>query len=107
MSSDPNDLAPLTPEHFLIGRPLLALPSNSNGAMVSYAPCWQLVQRMMGEFWARWQKEYLKQLLARSKWRGLQKNVTIGDLVLIKENNVAPMCWPMGRITKTYKGHDG
>lgn len=50
----------LTPGHFLIGRPLEALPDSS----ISYPPnnglCrWHLCQALVRQFWQRWSSEYL------------------------------------------------
>ena len=43
----------------------------------------------------------------RSKWITKQANVKPDMLVLIKEDNMPPQFWKMGRIVKTYTGPDG
>ena len=35
------------------------------------------------------------------------QNVSIGDIVLVKDVNVPRLCWKKGRITKLIKGNDG
>lgn len=69
ISRDANDLAPITPGHFLIGRPLVALPSSSTvqSKRPSLYNRWSLVQDMVNQFWKRWSSEYLHTLQQRGK----------------------------------------
>ena len=68
MSSDPNDFRPLTPGHILIGGPLTSFPqidlSDTGSNRLS---AWEHAQKMREHFWKRWHKEYLNQLIVRSK----------------------------------------
>ncbi|XP_035213254.1 uncharacterized protein LOC118187155 [Stegodyphus dumicola] len=60
MSSDPNDFSALTPGHFLIGAPLLAIPeSDLSDVKSSRLKRWSLVQQTVQHFWKRWCAEYL------------------------------------------------
>ncbi|XP_068617432.1 uncharacterized protein [Battus philenor] len=65
--------------------------------------CTQLKQ----SFWKMWYKQYLNTLQNRPKWRLVNNNVTVGRLVILREDNCPPMSRPMARITKVYPGHDG
>lgn len=107
-SSSNQDFLPLSPGHFLIGRPLTSVPSpalldaNPN-SLRRFARLEQIRQH----FWARWQKEYISELQQRSKWRTNHAKLNIGDLVLIKEENTSPLNWRMGRIASLFPGSDG
>ena len=61
----------------------------------------------MSTFWNRWQAEYLSQLQGRLRWsKSSPRKITPGTFVLIKEDNVPPMQWPLSRITETHLGKD-
>lgn len=109
LSDDPNDLVALTPAHFLVGEPLVTLTESEdvNETQPWRLTRWELVQQMYQHWWTRWHNEYVTSLLQRPKWRESERNLMVGDLVLIKEDNVAPSHWIMGRIKLTYPAPDG
>lgn len=108
LTSDPNDLLPLTPAHFLIGKPLTSTPEPS----ISHLPSgrlsrYQLLEQIRQNFWSRWSKEYVSEMQQRTKWRKNQDQVSEGTLVIVKEDNLPPMRWKMGRIVSLHPGKDG
>ncbi|GIY00586.1 hypothetical protein CDAR_19901 [Caerostris darwini] len=42
----------------------------------------------------------------RTKWRKPEENLQVGDLVIIKESNLPPATWSLGRISEVYPGED-
>ncbi|CAK9816150.1 hypothetical protein ANTPLA_LOCUS8900 [Anthophora plagiata] len=87
LSPDPNDFCALTPAHFLI--------------------VWQHTQRIKQHFWSRWYKEYLNELNIRTKWRqNSAGRLKVRTLVLIKEENLPPCQWRLGRIWEIHPGED-
>lgn len=69
LSSDPSDMSALTPGHFLIGEPLLALPERDQlTTSLNYLSRWKLVSQLAQHFWSRWSRDYLSQLQKRNKW---------------------------------------
>ena len=108
VSDDPDDLEPLTPNHFLLGRPSLKLITSTEYDIRS-APRqkWKQVQSISNQFWDRWSKEYLVTLTTRSKW--FKTNVTPreGDLVMVLEKNLVRSQWTLGRINRAFKSDDG
>ena len=48
---------------------------------------WKRVQHLSSIFWKRWKVEYLNALQRRHKWTSPQRNVSTGDVVLIRDNN--------------------
>jgi hypothetical protein len=92
LSSDPNDLNPLTPGHFLTGAPLNAIPEqDTTFTATNRLFRWQRVSQAQQHFWKRWSKEYLGHLQHRRKWKRSTPDVTINDLVIIREDNTPPV----------------
>ncbi|XP_018376005.1 PREDICTED: uncharacterized protein LOC108769484 [Trachymyrmex cornetzi] len=91
LSDDPSDMSALTLGHFLIGRPIIAVPEESvleiNPDRLS---CWQLVSSMREQFWRAWSHDYLLSLQTRTKWRDAAPNLEVGDLVIVK-NPLLPL----------------
>lgn len=109
ISNDPNDLTPLTPGHFLIGEPLTALPQpDVRDVPQNRLTRYQRISQLKQHFWSRWSREYLSNLQQRPKWAQVQKSLDLqGALVILKDDNVPPMQWRMGRIVETHPGRDG
>ncbi|XP_059056144.1 uncharacterized protein LOC131850012 [Achroia grisella] len=109
ISDDINDLQPLTPGHFLIGVPPIIVPERSYITdNINRLNRWQLVQRMVQHFWDRWTREYLSRLQQRPKWTKRHNNdIKIGDLVIVKDENLPPGKWSLARIIDVHPGDDG
>lgn len=106
-SSDPNDPRPLTPGHFLIGEPLVNVAEpNYDTNSVSCLNRWQFVQKMVQSFWKRWSHEYLSTMVNRYKWTHQVPEPNIGQIVLIKEDDLPPSRWLLGRIVEKHPGAD-
>ena len=65
------------------------------------------VQFLVEQFWKRWVTEYRPTLQRRRRWIQGQPNFKIGDLVLVKDDNITRCQWPLSRILKTFPGSDG
>lgn len=108
LSPDPNDLEFLSPGHFLIGQPLVALPEFPLREVVpNRLSRYQMLQQMAQNFWARWSLEYLHVLQQRLKWTDKTSPPRVGDLVLVKDANLPPLRWRRGRIVNLFPGKDG
>ena len=98
---------PLTPGHFLIGRPLEALPdSSASYRSISLLRRWHLRQHLIRHFWKRWATEYIDIIRRFTKWHHPSRNLQVGDVVLLQEDNLIPTKWPLGCIVNTYPGKD-
>lgn len=105
LTEDPDDTY-LTPGHFLIGGSLISRPQ-ADPDIINLPTRWQLIQALNKGFWKAWSKDYLQQLQNRTKWRVPCKNLQVGDVVLVKEDNTPPGKWALGRIQELYPGQDG
>ncbi|XP_055527713.1 uncharacterized protein LOC129720280 [Wyeomyia smithii] len=107
LSSDPTEPEVLTPGHFIINRPLLAIPEPS----LMHLPTnrlshWQRIQQLREHFWKRRSKEYVTELQVSGKWTNKRNNIRPGMIVVLKEDNLPPQCWRLGRVVKVYPGAD-
>lgn len=109
LSSEPTDTEPFTPGHFLVGSNMLAPPQvDRRDSPANRLKEYELVQKHLQRTWARWYPEYLQQLQARVKHISSKPiDLKEGQLVVIKEDNIPPTLWPMGRVTKVHPGKDG
>ena len=99
----------LTPGHFLIGRPLEAIPE---GSCVPHSSSlikrWYLWQSVVQHFWQRWSKEYLCHLQRYAKWNVPSENLKVGDVVCLRgEQITTPTQWILGRIKEVHPGPNG
>ncbi|XP_025192036.1 uncharacterized protein LOC112592240 [Melanaphis sacchari] len=109
LSSDPTDLRALTPGHFLIGSSLNSIPDIDVSAMASNRlRRWQRTIQLTQQIWHQWRTEYLSQLQGRKKWL-TSKGAPLkeGTLVILREENIPPLHWRLGRVTKILAGNDG
>ncbi|CAB4040773.1 PREDICTED: uncharacterized protein LOC107358620, partial [Paramuricea clavata] len=103
VGSDPDDVEPLTPAHFLAAGQLMPLlPSEIQVDEVSPKRRWLFLQSIMLKIWKRWQKEYLPCLQRRPKWNQTVRNLEPGDLVLILDPNQPRGRWLRGKIEETF-----
>ncbi|UYV70185.1 hypothetical protein LAZ67_7002111 [Cordylochernes scorpioides] len=108
ISGDPNDLAVLTPAHFLLTSSSSCVPEEDLLTVgVQLLPRWKMVQKMVQHLWRQWSTDYIHNLQQRHKWRMPRPNVATGSLVLVREEHVPPAKWIMGRVVEIHPGKDG
>ena len=86
-SPDDDGVEVLTPGHFLIGQPLSALPDPSSYRTVSLLRR-HLCQYLVRHFWQRWSMEYLSTLSKFNKWHCSSRNLSVGDVVVLREDGI-------------------
>lgn len=107
MSSDPHDYEALTPGHFLIGRSINSIPEpNLSEVADNYLSRFQRTTKLVQIIWKKWSRDYLNHLNLRNKWQFEKDNVNPNDMVLLKDNNLPPYKWKLGRIKEIIKGSD-
>lgn len=58
---------------------------------------WQRVTKVVQTIWKMWQRDYIHHLQQRNKWMFQKDNVNEGCMVLLKEDNLPPSKWSLGR----------
>ncbi|XP_059222203.1 uncharacterized protein LOC131996641 [Stomoxys calcitrans] len=105
ISEDPTDLIPLTPGHFIRGAALMAIPEEYSDNL-SLMNRWQRLKSLQIMFSKRWKNEYVCELQRRYKWKSSQQNLEKDDFVVVKEDNLPPTEWCLGRVIKVFTGQD-
>ena len=106
VSSDARDPIPISPNKLLMmcDAPIL-LSNNINSNYSQHR--WRQVQYLADQFWLRWKKEYFLCLQKREKWLKKERNVQIGDIVLMIDMCKTRAHWPLGRVVKVTEAKDG
>jgi hypothetical protein len=108
VSEDVKDLEPLTPNHLLLlqsgAAPLIQETVKSD---LYSRRRWRQVQYLADIFWKRWIKEYLPSIQLRQKWTKTERNIEVGDIVIVIDENAPRSTWLLGRILETFTGSDG
>lgn len=105
-SSDHKDLTPLTPNCFLIQRSNAKLPPGVYEAN-TLKGTYEMVQKLANDVWKLWQDDYLPGLMARAKWRSIQRNLQENDVVLVVDKGLPRNKWIVGRVLKTIPDKNG
>jgi hypothetical protein len=107
LSNDPGDPLPLTPGHFLVGEPLINICDRSyDDDSIVGLDRWILCQKMVCGFWKKWSKDYLLNLNQRYKWNDKLKEPNVNEVVILREDNVPPAKWVLGKIVEKHPGLD-
>ena len=107
--NNPLTAEPLTPNHLLTMKSKIILPPPGNFQRPDLycRKRWRRVQYLANEFLTRWKKEFLQTLQERRKLDGQQRNVSIGDVILIKEDNSPRNTRQLGLVIETIPSNDG
>ncbi|UYV72198.1 hypothetical protein LAZ67_9002154, partial [Cordylochernes scorpioides] len=98
IAEDNDDLVPLTPEMFL-REPRTEGEIDLNEFRCNFGKSYEKRKRLLKEFRKRFRSEYLG-LLVHHDNRKKQRQLKVGDIVLVEVENRKQINWPMGKITK-------
>ena len=98
----------LTPGHFIIGGPLLAVPELSvTHISLNRLSRWQLIIQCVQSFWKKWSSSYLQSLMQRYKWTKPSLPLKVGDIVILKKMNTPPLSWPLAKVICLFPDEKG
>lgn len=108
LSDSIDDCNFLTPGHFLVGSSLTLPPEPSTlGLNQNRLSRWQVVHQITERFWKLWTSDYINTLQQRNKWRRIQPDIPVGQLVLLRNPLLPPCKWELGRVIQLHPGADG
>ena len=102
-------MSPLLPCHFLMmkSKVVLAPPGAFLSADVYCRKRWRQVQHLANEFWTRWRKAFLLSLQQLQKWVRPARNLCVGDIILIKDDNAMQSSWDLALVPSTIPSSNG
>jgi len=110
---------PLTPSHLLSGRCLLCLPEGTavnqddqdfELTFQDLGDRAQNLTKVLNHFWSKWRNEYLLQLQERyftTDNVGVPRAPTLGEVVLIHDEDHPRTQWRLGRVVEVLESTDG
>ena len=105
VSADLGDESALTPMHFLCpgifahSRDEVLPPTPPDAACLRYT--WRQSRALVDVLWRCWSRDYVSALQARPKWRDVEPNLDIGDVVLLVDEQKRRGDWRVGSIVST------
>ena len=78
-------------------------PSPPDAEALKYT--WRQSRSLVDAFWRRWRRDYISALQARPKWRSAEKDLVVGDIVLMVDDQCRRGDWRTGMVIKT-RGDD-
>lgn len=107
VTGDTEDMLVLTPSHFLICEPLVTVPDqNYELTYIGSLRRWQYTLRMLQDLWRRWSQQYLTKFYHRYGWASQNPQPKLGDIVVVKEYDLPPSMWLIGRAVDLHPGAD-
>lgn len=116
ISTDPEDLQPLTPSQLLYGRRLTSLPyldeeDTNNDSLLNHEKANQFMKQqiqLLQNFWNRWKTEYLTSLRQYHRRTGTTCNkIKIGDVVQVHDDFTKRINWKIALVVDLTTGRDG
>ena len=107
---------PSTPSHFLTGKPVGFQPqlglnnddlTDLNISSKDLAGRHTILEDRLDQSWTRWSQDYLRNLPPTANKFQKRGDLQIGSVVLIKEDNIPRLKWPVGIINELFHGKDG
>ena len=107
--NDPRAPLPICPNQILNLKSEIYLPppGKFQATDTYHQKYWRRAQYVVNVFWSRWRKEYIQTLQQRQKWTHPQRNMEVGDVVLINDDETVRAQWKLGRLVETNPSPDG
>ncbi len=107
--NDPLSAPPLSPNLLLTMKSNVVLPppGSFQRSDLYSRKRWRRTQYLVNEFWIRWRSEFVQNLQVRNKWHSPRRNITVGDIVLLKDDQQPRNHWRLCRVIEVTVDDDG
>ena len=100
-------LQPLTPNMMLLGRNSAEVPPMNYACDSRFSARVAYVQSIHQDWWSRWIEEVLPTLIPCKKWKQRQKNLRVGDIVMLSYKGNLVDDYRLARVTQTFPDNQG
>lgn len=99
----------LTPNHLITMKSnyLAPPPSEFDETEIYGRKMWRKAQQFAEQFWKQWKSSYLNEITKRQKWETSKKNIKVGDVVLVVEDERPRNQWTAAGVEEVQTGSDG
>ena len=96
----------ITANHLLTGKSqcILPPPGEFDNEEVYGRHMYRKCQQMAADFWTMWKACYLTKIEQRTRWETPSKDLEVGDVVLVVDNNQPRNMWDLGRVINIHLG---
>ena len=111
-NADDNNLLPITPSHLILGKALNPLPTDIDRYQEKRSPLnakdrWNKRKQLSYYYCQKWKDEYLLRLRTLTKNYVKTKDLKEEDVVLIINERISKIHWPLAVMQEALKGRDG
>lgn len=102
----PSDDHYLCPNDILLGR-ASTIPNQT--LFLENIKCYKRLEfcnKLVEHFWKRWHQDVFPTLMIRKKWQIENRNVAVGDVVVMKDLPEMKGKWKLAKVTKLFAGKD-
>ena len=104
---DPSQGSYLSPNDLLLGRSTADIPQGTFKERASLAYRFDFIQQVVTTFWKRWTRDVFPNLVLCQKWHTQHREVKVGDIVILQDNNAIRGEWKRAIVSETVRSADG
>lgn len=106
--NDPLSSPPLSPSLLFTMKTNVVLPPPGNFQKQDLysRKHWRSIQYLVDQFCVRWRSEYIQNVQLRDGWNSPRRNLFIGDVVLLEEDNQPRNEWSLCHVVEVMTGDD-
>ena len=97
----------LCPNDLLLGRASSKIPQGPFQQRCSNKHRHDFLQGVINSFWRRWIREVFPGMVVEPKWHTQQRDVRVGDVVLVQDLNLVRGQWKMALVEEAIVSADG
>ena len=105
--TDGPELQQLCPNDLILGRASANVPGGKFDMEFNPKKRFLFIQKLINEFWKRWNRYYFHTLIIRQKWHTSSRNLCKGDIVIVQETSSIRGTWKLAEVLQADPGKDG